>query len=203
MCLQCGTPGFDPWVGKIPWRRERLPTSVFWPGEFRGQSMESQRTRLSDFHFSLYTEGEEEAPKTNEVATYSGDSQTSSVKGQTVNPLGASLSVAITARTCGQSCPTLATPWTVAHQVPLSMGSYRQEYRSALPVPPLGNPPDPGIKPASPALAGGFFMPLSHLGCTSVVPLQPYQSSSHWQQVNERGHWVQIKLHGYPNINFI
>ena len=29
--------GFDPWVGKIPWRREWLPTSVFWPGEFHGQ----------------------------------------------------------------------------------------------------------------------------------------------------------------------
>ena len=27
-------PGFDPWVGKIPWRRERLPTPVFWLGEF-------------------------------------------------------------------------------------------------------------------------------------------------------------------------
>ena len=26
-------PGFDPWVGKIPWR---LPTPVFWPGEFHG-----------------------------------------------------------------------------------------------------------------------------------------------------------------------
>ena len=35
-CLQCGRPGFDPWVGKIPWRRERLPTPVFWPGEFHG-----------------------------------------------------------------------------------------------------------------------------------------------------------------------
>ena len=34
--LQCGKPGFDPWVGKVPWRRERLPTSVFWPGEFHG-----------------------------------------------------------------------------------------------------------------------------------------------------------------------
>ena len=28
--------GFDPCVGKIPWRRERLPTPVFWPGEFHG-----------------------------------------------------------------------------------------------------------------------------------------------------------------------
>ena len=31
---QRGRPGFDPWVGKIPWRRERLPTSVFWPEDF-------------------------------------------------------------------------------------------------------------------------------------------------------------------------
>ena len=30
-------PGFDPWVGKIPWRRESLPTPVFWPGEVHGQ----------------------------------------------------------------------------------------------------------------------------------------------------------------------
>ena len=29
-------PGFDPWVGKKPWRREWLPTPVFWPGEFHG-----------------------------------------------------------------------------------------------------------------------------------------------------------------------
>ena len=29
-------PGFDPWVGKIPWRRERLPTPVFWPEEYHG-----------------------------------------------------------------------------------------------------------------------------------------------------------------------
>ena len=27
---------FDPWVGKISWRRERLPTPVFWPGESHG-----------------------------------------------------------------------------------------------------------------------------------------------------------------------
>ena len=31
--------------GKIPWRRERLPTPVFWPGEFHGQSMGSQIVR--------------------------------------------------------------------------------------------------------------------------------------------------------------
>ena len=29
-------PGFNPWVGKIPWRRDQLPTPVFWSGEFHG-----------------------------------------------------------------------------------------------------------------------------------------------------------------------
>ena len=36
ICLQGRRTGFDPWVGKIPWRRERLPTLVLWPGEFHG-----------------------------------------------------------------------------------------------------------------------------------------------------------------------
>ena len=31
-----GRPRFDPSVGEIPWRRERLLTPVLWPGEFRG-----------------------------------------------------------------------------------------------------------------------------------------------------------------------
>ena len=30
ICLQCGRPGFDPWLGKISWRRKRLPTLVFY-----------------------------------------------------------------------------------------------------------------------------------------------------------------------------
>ena len=34
--LQCRRPGFDPWIGKSPWRRERLPNPVFWPGDFHG-----------------------------------------------------------------------------------------------------------------------------------------------------------------------
>ena len=33
---QCGRAGFNPWVGKIPWRREWLPTPGLWPGEFQG-----------------------------------------------------------------------------------------------------------------------------------------------------------------------
>ena len=35
--LQCGRPGFDPWVGKILWRKESQPTQVFLPEEFCGQ----------------------------------------------------------------------------------------------------------------------------------------------------------------------
>ena len=33
ICLQHGRPGFDPWVGKIPWRRARQPIPIFLPGE--------------------------------------------------------------------------------------------------------------------------------------------------------------------------
>ena len=32
--MQCKRPRFNPWLGKIPWRREWLPTPVFLPGEF-------------------------------------------------------------------------------------------------------------------------------------------------------------------------
>ena len=49
------------------------------------------------------------------------------------------------------------TPWTIAHQVPLSMGFPRQEYWSGLPFPTPGDLPDPGIKPKSLALADRFF----------------------------------------------
>ena len=53
---------------------------------------------------------------------------------------------------------SFVTLWaTAAHEAPLSMGFSRQEYWSGLPCPSPGDLPDPGIEPASPALAGGFF----------------------------------------------
>ena len=61
---------------------------------------------------------------------------------------------------CSFSCSVMSdsvTPWTVAHQGPLTTGFSRQEYWSGLPFPSPGDPPDPGMEPASPALAGGFF----------------------------------------------
>ena len=63
---------------------------------------------------------------------------------------------------------SFVTPWAVAHQAPIYMGLPRQEYRSGLLFPPPGDLPDPGIKPASPALAVGFF--------TSEPPGKPHHS---------------------------
>ena len=53
---------------------------------------------------------------------------------------------------------SFATPLTVARQAPLSMGFPRQEYWKGLPFPSPGDLPDPRFKPASLALAGGFFI---------------------------------------------
>ena len=62
---------------------------------------------------------------------------------------------------CVLSCVQLfVTPWTVAHQAPLSMEFSRQEYWNGLPWPPPRDLLDPGIEPRSlahPALAGTFF----------------------------------------------
>ena len=58
-----------------------------------------------------------------------------------------------------------ATPWTVAHQAPMSMGFPRQEYWRGLPFPTLGDLPKPGIKQISletPALPGRFFFFFPH-----------------------------------------
>ena len=60
------------------------------------------------------------------------------------------------------------TPWTVAHWAPLAVGFSRQEYWNGLPFPTLGDRPDSGIEPlspASPALSGRFF--------TSEAPIFP------------------------------
>ena len=64
---------------------------------------------------------------------------------------------------------SLETPWTVAHQAPLSLGFPRQEYWSELPFPSPGDLPNPGIKPASPALAGGFFTTEPPGKCQTVL----------------------------------
>ena len=64
VCLQCGRPGFDPWIQKIPWRRKWQPTPVLLPGKFHGWrslagyspwgSKESDMTERLHFHFSFF-----------------------------------------------------------------------------------------------------------------------------------------------------
>ena len=51
------------------------------------------------------------------------------------------------------------TPQTAAYQAPLSMESSRQEYRSGLPLPSLGDLPDPGIELGSPSLQADSLPP--------------------------------------------
>ena len=58
------------------------------------------------------------------------------------------------------------TPWTVAHQAPLSMGFSKQEYWNELPFPPPGDLPNPGIEPLSLYLLLWHVdsLSMSHLG---------------------------------------
>ena len=61
VCLQCRRPRFDPWVGKIPWRRKWQSTPVLLPGKSHGQRSlvgyspwgrkESDMTKRLHFHF--------------------------------------------------------------------------------------------------------------------------------------------------------
>ena len=66
----------------------------------------------------------------------------------------------------------LETPWTIAHQAPLSMEFARQECWSGVSFPTPGDLPNPGIEPvspASPALAAGFS--------TTLPPGKPCEHS--------------------------
>ena len=75
-----------------------------------------------------------------------------------------------------------ATPWTVAHEDPLSMEFSRQEYWGGMPFPPPRDLPNPGIEPMFPALEGGFFTSeppwkpsgLFSRSCFNVNFLNPY-----------------------------
>ena len=61
ICIRWGKPGFSPWVGKIPCRRERLPIPGFWPGEFHrlyrawGRKESDMTEWLSLWHINIYS----------------------------------------------------------------------------------------------------------------------------------------------------
>ena len=74
-----------------------------------------------------------------------------------------------------ESCSVMSdsvTPWTVAHQAPLSKGFPRQEYWSGLPFPSPGDLSNPGIKPSFPALQADSLpsvLPYSSTGICDIA----------------------------------
>ena len=99
-----------------------------------------------------------------------------------------------------------ATLGTIASQASLSMEFFRQEYWSGLPFPTPGDPPDPGIEPASlvsPELTGGSFT-VAPLGKPPLFPdqgsnLNPlhwkHRGLSHWTA--RRVLWIVFRKHIY------
>ena len=67
VCLQCRRPWFDTWVGKFPWRRDRLPTLVFlgFPGDTDGK-----KSACNGFNHTVQSLGWED-PLEKGMATYS------------------------------------------------------------------------------------------------------------------------------------
>ena len=99
-------------------------------------------------------------------------------------------------QTCGCSdvSSSFATPWTVAHQVPLSVGSSHQEYWSGLPLPSPGDLPNTGIKPTppvAPASAGKFF--------TTEPPGKPLLSQEKRLKVDTTSRQICHKLSHLPS----
>ena len=85
---------------------------------------------------------------------------------------------------------SFVTPWTVALQAPLSMGSYRQEYWSMLPFPNPRGLPDPGIESASlvPPAFQVDSLPLNHQESLWVMAISPlkWMEESYWKR-KEKG----------------
>ena len=93
---ECRRPGFDPWVGKIPWRRKWQPTPVLLPEESHGgRSLvgyspwgckESDTTERLHFHFHQLTCFQQ-------TASISTQPENSGLRGETVLNLFSLLSV--------------------------------------------------------------------------------------------------------------
>ena len=100
---------------------------------------------------------------------------------------------------CSVVSNSLATPWTVAPQAPLSMEFSRQEYWSGLPFSFSGGLPHPGIKhtsPVSPALAGRFFTtePPGKPWNWVILTLILFFPVKFWKQWNWKNRTLVIKI---------
>ena len=103
------------------------------------------------------------------------------------------------------------TPWTAAHQAPLSMGFSRQEYWGGLPRPPPGDLPNPGIKPRSPALQADSFPSEppgkpKNIGVGSLTLFQGIfltQKTQPWIKINKCGPInILAKTSSKQNLSF-
>ena len=98
------------------------------------------------------------------------------------------------------SCPALGTLWTVAHQAPLSMGFFRQEYWTGLPFPLPRDLPTPGIKPKSPAAPALQVdsLPLTNQGSAKSCHIHSKLSKrTYLNRVRENERMTEVMLLGF------
>ena len=95
---------------------------------------------------------------------------------------------------------SFSTPWTVAHQAPLSMGLSRQESWSALSFTSPGDLLDPGIKSLSSALSGGFFTtkPFSSVAQSCLTLCDPMDCSTPGFSITNS--WSLLKLMSIKSV---
>ena len=88
---------------------------------------------------------------------------------------------------------SFATLWILACQAPLSMGFPKQAYWSGLLLPPPTDLPNPGVEPASPALAGRFFTtdPPGKLHNGTLLRVLPWSKGSAWISLGV----LRLRLH--------
>ena len=111
----------------------------------------TDKLEADQFHFLFQGTQEKESPASVvELRSHDWDLANENVNGDT---LLSHCCYLLPKCICHSVVPaSFVTPWTVAHQAPLSMGFSRQEYWSGQPFPSPGHLPDPGIKPGSAAL---------------------------------------------------
>ena len=156
-------PGFDPWVGKIPWSRKLQPTSVFfrgkipwteelWRATVHGGHTESETTEHAHaYHIGLFS-------LLNSIIHIKHWEPCLAHNNNSVALARNSSSSTYVCVLAAQSCPTPCNPVHCICQASLSMELSRQEYWSGLPFPSPGDLPSPGIKAGSPALQADPFL---------------------------------------------
>ena len=147
---------FNPWVGKIPWRREWKHTPVFLPGKSHGQRSlagynpwghksvrHNLATKQPQIH--LYAAAAKSLQSCLTLCDPTDGSPPGSaipgiLQARTLKWVAISFSNAwkwkVKVKSLSRVRPS-ATPWTAAHQAPPSIGFSRQEYRSGVPLPSL------------------------------------------------------------------